>query len=169
MNRQRGIKTYNMNFNFNQINTETCYNGKAPKAGQECPENSAEAQECAQDDDFKIELFKLGSRMDPSGPASSLGYHIVTREMIQCLGRDKIKVHFEFGKRQELAGAETCFDHTPYITDSGKEDSIPFTVLDICNKANNNRKRCFLYSYQVTLHVTGPVDILPKLYTKITF
>jgi len=49
----------------------------------------------------------------------------------------------------------------------GKEDSIPFTVLNICNKANDQRKRCFLYSYQVTLHVTGPTDISAKLFTKI--
>lgn len=67
-----------------------------------------------------------------------------------------------------MAGAETCFDHTPYITTAGKEDSIPFTVLDICNKANPDRKRCFFYSYQITLHVTGPIDIMPKLFTKIT-
>jgi hypothetical protein len=85
------------------------------------------------------------------------------------LGRDKIKIHFEYGKRQEFAGAETCFDHTPYITDEGKEDSIPFTVLNICNKNNDQRKRCFLYSYQVTLHVKGPTDISAKLFTKITF
>jgi hypothetical protein len=39
--------------------------------------------------------------------------------MIQCLGQDKVKVHFEYGKRQELAGAEACFDHTPYIITSG--------------------------------------------------
>jgi hypothetical protein len=63
--------------------------------------------------------------------------------MIQCLGNDKIKVIFEFGKRQELAGAETCFDHTPYISASGKEDSIPFTIMDICNKNNDQRRRCF--------------------------
>jgi len=81
------------------------------------------------------------------------------------LGQDKVKVQFEYGKRHDLAGAETCFDHTPYITPSGKEDSIPFTTMDICNKANPDRKRCFLFSYQVTLHVTGPIDILPKLFT----
>jgi hypothetical protein len=85
------------------------------------------------------------------------------------LGQDKIKVHFEYGKRQKLSGADTCFDHTPYITSNGREDSIPFTVLDICNKANPDRKRCYHYSYQVTLHVGGQVDILPKMFTKITF
>jgi hypothetical protein len=90
--------------------------------------------------------------------------------MIQCLGQDKVKVHFEYGKRQELAGAEACFDHTPYITQSGKEDSIPFTVMDICNKANKDRKRCFQFSYQVTLYISsGDIDILPKLFTKVTF
>jgi len=84
----------------------------------------------------------------------SLGSFIVTREMLACLTDDKIKIHFEYGKRSELAGAEACFDHTPYINpQSGKEDNIPFTVLDICNKANPNKKRCFLYSYQVALKV----------------
>lgn len=41
--------------------------------------------------------------------------------------------------------------------------------MDICNKASDKRKRCFQFSYQVTLHVSGPVDIKPKLFTKITF
>lgn len=41
--------------------------------------------------------------------------------------------------------------------------------MDICNKANTDRKRCFQYTYQITLHVTGPVTIMPKLYTKIIF
>jgi hypothetical protein len=73
--------------------------------------------------------------------------------MMECLSDDYIKIHFEYGKRQELAGAEACYDHTPYIGASGKEDDIPFTILDICNKANTDRKRCFLYSYQVSLYV----------------
>jgi hypothetical protein len=42
--------------------------------------------------------------------------------------------------------------------------------LNVCNKVNANRKRCFLYSYQLTLHVTSQsVDIYPKIFTKITF
>jgi len=63
---------------------------------------------------------------------------IVTREMLQCLTDDKLKIHFEYGKRQEFAGAEACFVHTPYITANGHEDNIPFTVLDICNKNDKN-------------------------------
>jgi len=100
-----------------------------------------------------------------------LGYFVLTREMIQCLGQDKVKIIFEFDKRQGLAGAESCFDHTPYIITSGdnkgKEDSIPFTNMDICNKNSRDRKRCFLYAYQVTLHVSGPVDIKPKPFVKV--
>lgn len=142
----------------------------SPDATQNCPMNDNEAVSCSQDSDFRVELFNIGAQRSQNLQAPpSLGYHIVTREMIQCLGQDKVKVHFEYGKRQELAGAESCFDHTPYITQSGKEDSIPFTVMDICNKANTDRKRCFQFSYQVTLHVTGPIDILPKLFTKVTF
>ena len=134
-----------------------------------CPTLAADRIACDQEDDFKLEIFNEGTKKGQTD-APSLGYHIVTREKIQCLGRDKIKVHFEFGKRQEFAGAETCFDHTPYITASGKEDSIPFTVLDICNKNTASRRRCFQYSYQVTLFVTSTdVDIKPKLFTKITF
>ena len=86
------------------------------------------------------------------------------------MSHDKIKIHFEYGKRQQLSGAKTCFDHTPFIKASGQEESIPFTVLDICNQALPDRDRCYLYSYQVTLLVGGPADILQaKMFTKITF
>jgi hypothetical protein len=51
----------------------------------------------------------------------------------------------------------------------GVEDNIPFTVLNVCNKQNTDRKRCYLYSYQVTLQTACPVYIKPKLYAKITF
>jgi len=73
----------------------------------------------------------------------SLGSQAVYREKIECLDNDDIKIIFEMGKREELSGAETCFDKTPYIRPDGKEDSIPFTSLAECNKANSNRKRCF--------------------------
>lgn len=143
-----------------------------PTDDKEC-NYSNQAQECNIDDDFKVELFNLEAQRTRGLTAPpSLGYQVVTREQIQCLGFDKIKIHFEFGKRQSLAGAETCFDHTPYVittADGTKEDQIPYTVLDICNKYGPERKRCFLYNYQVTLHVNGPVDILPKMYSKITF
>jgi hypothetical protein len=50
-----------------------------------------------------------------------------------------------------------------------REDNIPFTVLNVCNKQNTQRKRCYLYSYQLTLQTACPVNIKPKLYAKITF
>jgi len=81
----------------------------------------------------------------PSPPA--LGSFKVTKEMIDCLTDDYIKIQFEYGKRQELAGAEACFDHIPYIKADKTEHEIPFTILDICNKASTDRTRCFLYSY----------------------
>ena len=73
------------------------------------------------------------------------------------------------GKREGLAGAETCFYNAPYIKPNGKEDAIPFTKLTECNKTNTNRKRCFLYAYQVTMRVEGDQIIEPRMYTKITF
>jgi len=112
----------------------------------------------------------VGQRLQNLNTPPSLGSFVVTREMLECLSNDNIKIHFEYGKRQELAGAEACFDHTPYISDSGKEDDIPFTILDICNKANTDRKRCFLYSYQVNMFVKDQDPMLvPKIYTKISF
>jgi hypothetical protein len=91
----------------------------------------------------------------------TLGDFTVTREMMECLPDDTLKIHFEYGKRQELAGAVACFDHTEYIRTGKKngvtynnvEDEIPFTILNICNKNTVDRRRCFLYSYQITLHV----------------
>lgn len=101
-----------------------------------------------------------------------MGKFTVTKEMMECLADDYINVHFEYGKRQELAGAEACFDHSPYIKKDGTEDEIPFTILDICNKANVDRKRCFLYAFQITLFVcdkTSPPLLEPKVYAKIQF
>ena len=93
--------------------------------------------------------------------------------MIQCLGQDTVKVHFEYDKRQTLAGAEACFDHTQYVAEDKtgvvREDNIPFTKMDVCNKQSTDRKRCFFYSYQVTLHVSGPPILEPRLYTKVFF
>jgi len=45
----------------------------------------------------------------------SLGEFKVTKEMMECLADDYIKIQFEYGKRGDLAGAEACFDHSPYI------------------------------------------------------
>jgi hypothetical protein len=93
--------------------------------------------------------------------------------MLQCLTDDKIKIHFEYGKRQDFGGSEACFDHTPYINPgNGNEENIPFTVLDICNKANSSKKRCFAYSYQVALKVKDtmtPPMLENRIYTKISF
>jgi hypothetical protein len=93
--------------------------------------------------------------------------------MIECLGEDKVKVLFEYDKRQTFAGVNTCFDHSRYIiqdptTGQEREDIIPYTVLDICNKANVDRRRCYQYAYQLTFHVSCPADIYPKLFAKIT-
>jgi len=111
------VKDYKMVLKHDQINTETCYDGKVPNENQDCPTPREHAQECEIGDDFKVEVFNLAaaSVQGLSGPLS-LGYQIVTREQVQCLGQDKIKIHFEYGKRQKLSGAETCFDHTPYLT-----------------------------------------------------
>lgn len=91
---------------------------------------------------------------------------------MECLADDYIKIQFEYGKRGDLAGAEACFDHSPYIKQNGKEDEIPFTILNVCNKSNTDRTRCFLYSYQVTLYVKDvslPKLLAPKMYAKIKF
>lgn len=73
---------------------------------------------------------------------------------------DRIQIHFEYGKRQQLAGAVACFDHEDYIHEGMRglksnsvEDEIPFTVLNICHKHTEDRKRCFLYAYQITVHI----------------
>jgi hypothetical protein len=98
-----GAKSYDMNFSYNHINTETCWDNLRPDSmkGQDCrfPEPQ-DVVDCPQTDDFRVELYSLDMQKETGieGPAS-LGYHIVTREMIQCLGQDKIKVHFEYGKR----------------------------------------------------------------------
>jgi hypothetical protein len=55
------VKSYSMNFNHEQINTETCFNGKSPTPSQNCPMNDNEAQSCSKNDDFRIELFNLGA------------------------------------------------------------------------------------------------------------
>lgn len=168
-----GTKGYDFTFGHDQINTNTCWNGLSPpNAGASCAVNPSEAVNCPIDHDFKVELFNRAEISLETNKPRSLGYQVVTREQIQCLGYDTIKIHFEYGKRQDLAGAETCFDHSAYIIntpDGDKEDQIPYTKLNICNKANTDRKRCFLYNYQVALHVGGPVVIQPKMFVKITF
>jgi hypothetical protein len=130
------------------------------------------------DEDFLITLKNtdvlydkdMGKRrLDGHGDVPiAIGTQAVTREEIECFDDDEIKLIFEFGKRQEIAGAETCFDHTPYIVD-GREDSIPYTSMADCNKANTDRRRCFLYAYQISMNIGGPRIIMPTLFTKITF
>ena len=39
----------------------------------------------------------------------------MTKEMMECMVDDKIQIHFDYGKRQQLDGASACFDHSPYI------------------------------------------------------
>ena len=46
--------------------------------------------------------------------APSLGQFTITKEMMECMVGDKLQIHFEYGKRQSLAGAVACFDHMPY-------------------------------------------------------
>jgi hypothetical protein len=139
-----------------------------------CAEKADEAVACSDTEDYKVELFDLVAQQEQElALPPSLGSFLVTREMLQCLTNDKIRIHFEYGKRSELAGAEACFDHTPYINPAtGQEDNIPFTVLDICSRANRSRARCFLYSYQVALQVNdvqNPPMLENRVYTKVTF
>lgn len=70
---------------------------------------------------------------------------------------ETMQVHFQYGKRASLTGANACFDHTEYIT-SGRgqgrdqteiraaensiEDEIPYTTLNVCHKNGTDRKRC---------------------------
>jgi len=113
-----------------------------------------------------------------------LGSFTLTSEMINCMVDDRLQIHFEYGKRQQLAGAVACFDHADYIHQGTRatkaqtvEDEIPFTVLNICHKHTEDRRRCFLYAYQVMVHVEddwtkqGPQYPLlePRVYAKIAF
>ena len=55
------------------------------------------------------------------------------------------------------------------------DDEIPFTVLNICHKNEVSRRRCFLYSYQITILVRDSKKnniyplVEPKVYAKIRF
>jgi hypothetical protein len=79
-----------MKFSFNEINQEKCASSGQPlPSNMECPVNQNDALRCGLDDDFKIELFDHNrSQLNPDGTIAqpvrekSLGYHVVTREMI---------------------------------------------------------------------------------------
>jgi hypothetical protein len=62
-----------------------------------------------------VELLDLAQK-DIQGlvVAPSLGQFVITKEMMECMVGDKLQIHFEYGKRQEFAGAVACFDHIPY-------------------------------------------------------
>jgi hypothetical protein len=75
---------------------ETCYKTKPDptKAESEAKDNNGDckidtdfAQTCDIEDDFKVQIFSL-DESDIRGLTKpmSLGYQIVTREQIQCLG-----------------------------------------------------------------------------------
>jgi len=49
------------------------------------------------------------------GEPYSLGKFELTKEMMECMVDDRLKIHFEYGKRNTFAGSVACFDHTPYI------------------------------------------------------
>lgn len=74
--------------------------------------------------------------------------------MIKCLSDDYVKINFEYGKREEFAGATACFDHSMYKNAvTGNEDGIPFTPLDVCNQSSKDKQRCYLYGYSVSIFV----------------
>ena len=50
------------------------------------------------------------------------------------------------------------------------EDMIPYTNLNICHKDKPDKKRCFVFGYQVTINVADVTPLLlPQLYAKISF
>ena len=50
------------------------------------------------------------------------------------------------------------------------EDIIPYTNLNICHKNKTDHKRCFVFGYQVAIHITDRNPwMIPKLYAKINF
>ena len=59
--------------------------------------------------------------------------------------------------------------------DGRVEDEIPYTYLNVCHKNTVDRRRCFLYSYQITLKIRDSVlnpvypMIVPTVYFKISF
>jgi len=106
----------------------------------------------------------------------SLGFFKVTREMLECMTDNEIQVHFQYGKRAALTGATACFDHKEYIKQGRRDgrnvevqDEIPFTCMNICHKNKPDQKRCFVFGYQVTIHVKDPGMIQPKIFAKIEF
>ena len=89
--------------------------------------------------------------MQYSGSSAPLLSEILTKVNNAKMKEDKVKVLFEYDKRQTFAGVNTCFDHSRYIiqdfqTGGQREDIIPYTVLDVCNKANLDRRRCYQYA-----------------------
>ena len=47
---------------------------------------------------------------------------------------------------------------------------IPYTNLNICHKDKPDKKRCFVFGYQVTINVADVAPLLlPQLYAKISF
>jgi hypothetical protein len=73
------------------------------------------------------------------GQYKKVGFMVIPREHLECLGDDHIETLFEFDKRQTIAGFNTCFDHSKYLTydeqmGEWREDVIRYTKLDVCHK-----------------------------------
>lgn len=50
------------------------------------------------------------------------------------------------------------------------EDMIPYTNLNTCHKNTDSEKRCFVFGYQVTIHVEDAEPLLEaRPYIKIEY
>lgn len=93
--------------------------------------------------------------------------------MLDCMDKDNLQVHFQYGKRNALTGATACFDQKEYVkSDSSPkvEDMIPYTNLNICHKNDDTQQRCFMFGYQVNIYVEDVTPLLePRPYVKIEY
>ena len=67
-----------------------------------------------------------------------IGRFQVTKQMTECMVNNQLQVHFQYGKRESLSGALSCFEHTEFIKTGRRDgrdnviiqDEIPVTSLN---------------------------------------
>ena len=78
--------------------------------------------ECGGGQSYVVEVFDKNKQNDRGLSAPPLiGRYPVTKQMMECMVDNELKVHFQFGKRESLSGAVSCFDHTEFIK-TGRRD-----------------------------------------------
>jgi len=79
--------------------------------------------ECGGGQPYIIEVFdKVKQRETGAGSPPKIGSFQVTKQMMECMVDNELKVHFQFGKRQSLSGAVSCFNHNEFIR-KGRRDN----------------------------------------------